>query len=42
MAFKGVAVGAAAMTEAVMAATTTKQMSVAESLRINTVLFVSE
>jgi hypothetical protein len=42
MAFKGVAAVAAAMTEAVMAATATKQMSVAESLRINSVLFVSE
>ena len=34
-------IGAAAMTEAVMVAKATKQMSVAESLRINNVLFVS-
>jgi hypothetical protein len=43
MGFKVVEVGAAVMMEeAGMAATATKQMSVAESLRINSVLFVSE
>jgi hypothetical protein len=43
MAFKVVAVVAAVMTEeAVVVATATKQMSVAEPLRIDGVLFVSE